>query len=135
MRTGVKIEGKVVTTTPGAIFSEGTFSATFNIFNPREDVSDKKAGNWYLRGEWAITAKGANPAVLKSRYNPYSLSGMLTASIPYDPSFAVGVMEAEMMLQRGGSKPRTGRMPAGTFSGSSNFEGKLTTPFIASTAK
>jgi hypothetical protein len=125
----------VVTTTPGAIFSEGTFSATFNIFNPSEDVSDKKAGNWYLRGEWAITAKGANPAVLKSRYNPYSLSGMLTASIPYDPSFAVGVMEAEMMLQRGGSKPRTGRMPAGTFSGSSNFEGKLTTPFIASTAK
>lgn len=133
MRSGIRIEGKAVTTTPGAIFSEGTFSTTLNAFKPSEDMGDQKSGVWYLRGQWSVTAQGADPAILKARYNPYSISGQLTASVPYDPSFATGVMEAVVRLQRAGNRPRTGRMPTGSFEGTTNFEGKLTTPFISTT--
>jgi hypothetical protein len=131
MRSGIKIEGKAVTEAPAAIFSEGKFSTTLNAFRPVTDMGNQKAGIWYLHGQWSVTAKGADPALLKARYNPFSISGMLTAAVPYDPSFATGVMEAEMRLQRAGTKPRTGRMPTGSFSGSTNFEGTLTTPFVS----
>lgn len=131
MRSGIKIEGKAVSATPGAIFSEGKFSTTLNAFKPNEDMGEQKAGVWYLHGQWSVTAQGADPALIKARYNPHSISGMLTAAVPYDPSFATGIMEAEMRLQRAGTKPRTGRMPSGSFSGSTNFEGTLTTPFIS----
>lgn len=132
MRTGIRIEGRAMTATPGAIFSEGTFSTTLNAFRPVEDMGDQKAGTWYLRGQWSVTAQGADPAILKARYNPYSISGQLTASVPYDPAFATGAMEAEVRLQRAGTRPRTGRMPTGAFAGTTNFEGTLTTPFIPS---
>jgi hypothetical protein len=131
MRSGIRIEAKAATTTPGAIFSEGKFSTTLNAFKPIEDMGDQKAGTWYLRGQWSVTAQGADPAILKARYNPYSISGQLTAAVPYDPASATGVMEAEVRLQRAGIKPRTGRMPAGVFVGTTNFEGTLTTPFIS----
>jgi len=131
MRSGIRIEARAVTTTQGAIFSGGTFSTTLNAFRPVEDMGDQKAGVWYLRGQWSVTAQGADPAILKARYNPYSISGQLTASVPYDPAFATGAMEAEVRLQRAGTRPRTGRMPAGIFSGSTNFEGTLTTPYIS----
>jgi len=133
MRSGIRIEGKAVTATPGAIFSEGKFSTTLNAFKPARNMGGQKAGIWYLRGEWRVTAKGTDPAILKARYNPYSISGMLTASLPYDPSSASGAMEAEVRLQRAGTRPRTGRMPTGSYSGSTNFEGTLTTPFISPT--
>jgi hypothetical protein len=135
MRSGVRIEGKAVTETPGAIFPEGKFTVKVNVFNPAEDIQDQKAGNWYLRGEWSITAQGAGQEELKSRYNPYSLSGMFTGSLPYDPAAKTGAMELEMKLQRGGMKPRTGRMQTGKFTGTSDFAGILTTPFIPSTTK
>jgi hypothetical protein len=133
MRSGIKIEGKAVTATPGAIFSEGKFSTTLNAFMPTEDMGDQKAGTWYLRGQWSVTAQGADPAILTSRYNPYSISGQLTASVPYDPAIATGVMVAEVRLQRAGTKPRTGRMPVGSFAGSTIFEGTLITPYISTT--
>jgi hypothetical protein len=135
MRSGIKIEAKAVTQTPGAIFPEGTFSITFNAFSPTKDMPGQKAGIWYLRGEWTITAPNVDPAILKARYNPYSLSGRLIGSVPYDPATTIGMLEAEVILQRGGTKPRTGRIPAGTFTGTTIMEGKLTTPFIASMAK
>jgi len=134
MRTGIKIAGKAVSWTPGAIFPEGAFSVAMNAFSPSADMADQKAGNWYLKGEWTITATGADPAALKSRYNPYAMTGLLNASLPFDPTVETGTMEARVRLQRGGTKPRTGRMPAGSFSGKSNFEGKLTTPFVPSAA-
>ena len=135
MRSGVKIEAKAVTQTPGAIFPEGTVSITLNAFSPTVDMPGQKAGSWYLRGEWTITALNADPAMLKARYNPYSMSGMLTGTVPYDPETTLGMLEAEVRLQRGGTKPRIGRMPAGSFSGTTKMEGKLITPFIASAPK
>jgi hypothetical protein len=132
MRSGIKIEAKAVTQTPGAIFPEGTFIITMNAFSPAADMPGQKAGSWYLRGEWTITAPHADPEILKARYNPYSVSGMLTGTVPYDPATTLGMLEAEVRLQRGGSKPRTGRMPTGSFSGTTIIEGKLTIPFIAS---
>lgn len=135
MRTGIKITGKAFNETPDAIFHDGVFSITMNAFSPTEDMAGQKAGNWYLRGEWTIAATGADPTTLKSRYNPYALTGLLNTSLPFDPSAEIGDMAAQVMLQRGGTKPRTGRMPAGTYSGKSNFEGKFTTPFIPSVSK
>ena len=135
MRSGIKIEAKAVTQTPGVIFPEGTFSITLNAFSPSADMPGQKAGSWYLRGEWTITAPNADPALLKARYNPDSMSGMLTGTVPYDPETTLGMLEAEVRLQRGGTKPRTGRMPGGTFSGTTKMEGKLTIPFIALTTK
>ena len=135
MRSGIKIEAKAVTQTPDAIFPEGTFTITLNAFSPTVDMPGQKAGSWYLRGEWTITALNADPAMLKARYNPYSMSGMLTGTVPYDPETTLGMLEADVRLQRGGTKPRIGRMPAGSFSGTTKMEGKLTTAFIASASK
>lgn len=135
IRTGIKITGKAVSSIPGAIFSEGVFNIVMTAFIPNEDMAGQKKGSWYIRGKWTITATGADPADLKPRYNPYSMTGLLSTSLPFDPSVENGNMVAQVTLQRGGTRPRTGRMPAGSYSGKSNFEGKLTTPFIPSVPK
>jgi hypothetical protein len=130
VRTGVKIKGKAITETAGAIFHEGTFSIEMTLFSPSRNQNSQKKGNWYARGAWIITAKDADPAALTSRYNPYVLSGALNATLSYDPSVKTGPMEAVVQFQRGGTRPRVGRPVQNSFIGNSIFEGKLTTPFI-----
>ena len=130
VRTGVKIKGKAITETAGAIFPDGTISIEMTLFSPARDLINQKKGQWYARGAWIITAKDADPAALKSRYNPYVLSGTLNATLPYDPSVKNGPMAAVVQFQRGGTRPRVGLPVKNSFLGNSLFEGKLTTPFI-----
>lgn len=135
MRTGIKIEAKADTSTPEAIFSEGIFHIDMTAFSPLKDMPGQKRGQWYLRGSWTITAKDADPSVVKARHNPFLLAGVLSTSLPFDPAVKSGLMEAQVRLQRGGTKPLIGRMPPGSYSGNSNFEGTLTIPFLPSAAK
>jgi hypothetical protein len=130
VRTGVKMNAKAISETAGAIFTEGSFSIEMTLFSPARDQNSQKKGNWYARGAWIITARDADPAALKARYNPYVLSGTLNATLPYDPSVKTGPLEAVVQLQRGGTRPRVGRPVQNSFTGNSLFEGKLTTPFI-----
>jgi hypothetical protein len=124
------MNAKAISETAGAIFTEGSFSIEMTLFSPARDQNSQKKGNWYARGAWIITARDADPAALKARYNPYALSGTLSATLPYDPSVKTGPLEAVVLLQRGGTRPRVGRMVQNSFTGNSLFEGKLTTPFI-----
>lgn len=124
------IEGKAVTETPDAIFPEGVFKINLAVVKPEQKKPAKQADRWHLRGSWTITAKNADPVVMKARYNPYVLAGALNAETPYDPALGGGALEANVRLQRGGVRPWAGPKARGTFAGSSKFEGKLTTPFI-----
>jgi hypothetical protein len=134
-RMGMKIEGKAVTGTPDAIFAEGVFSIDFTVFKPERDMPSPGKDLWQLRGNWTITAKDADPAIMKARHNPYVLGGALNADLPFDPALKSGALEAVVRLQRGGIRPWAGPRARGTFMGNSMFEGKLTTPFIPATAK
>jgi len=134
-RMGMKIEGKAITETPDAVFAEGEFSIDITVFKPEGDKPGPGKDRWQLRGNWTITAKDADPATMKARYNPYVLSGALNADLPFDPALRSGALEAGVRLQRGGGRPWGGHRASGSFIGNSIFEGKLTTPFIPATAK
>jgi hypothetical protein len=129
-RTGMVITGKAVNTATEAIFPEGAFRCEYSIIRPAGKAAKDKKATWQLRGKWSITASNADPALMKSRYNPYVVSGSLKAVLPFDPTAETGSMAAEVTLQSGGMRPWAGPRAKGSFAGNSKFEGTLTTPFI-----
>jgi hypothetical protein len=133
IRSGIKIEGKAVAQSSDNTFSEGAFTVTLTAFAPYEDMPGQKKGNWYLSGNWSITATGTDPT---SHPSPTSvLTGTLKASLAYDPAVETGPMAAELRLQHRGVSVRAGRMSKGSYSGKSNFEGRLTTCIPSSLLK
>jgi hypothetical protein len=132
MRTGIQIETKADTATPGALFSRGVFKIEMTAFSPFKDMAGQKKGRWYLRGSWTITTKDADAKTAKARYSPYLLTGLLSSTLLFDPATKNGTMAAQSRLQRGGTRPRVERSgTAGyTYTGDTTFNGILTTPFI-----
>ena len=124
LTVGYEIESGAVALDPKCPIQRGVFRISATAFCPKEDMPGQKAGVWYIRGSWTICDTDIGAQGAKTRHNSAVLRGELLCDLTFNPSQAMGNVEAmvRMPMSRAGSIWRRG---TAVFRGNEKFEGTI----------
>jgi len=125
--SGYTLELQATSALPRERFQHGVFLVKIHLFSPRRDMPGQRKGVWYLRGDWRFTDSAADPEALATRHNPYVISGLVTAELPFNPARQRGELSASVAHKMLLKEPM-GRSREGEFRGNERFEGILQLP-------
>lgn len=124
LTTGYILETKAKSKS-GKLIPEGTFRLTLAAFKPNADMPGQAAGMWYVEGNWTIVDKNADKEALKSRHNPYTAAGKISAVLTFNPAEGQGNWSAKASVPMSLAANQWARGSDGTLTLGAGLEGDL----------
>lgn len=124
--TGYTLEAKAKS--QGGVVPNGVFRLSLTAFAPDRDMPGQTAGQWYVQGEWTLVDARADQQSLKTRHNPFRVSGKIQAVLPFNPAAGEGGWSARAWLPMSIAAGQWARSGEGSLTFDAGLSGGLSLP-------